>query len=206
MIEDMLFNEALKEHLETLSRRPEYWIRRELNRGDLVPQAYGLHWYVIDDLNIYREFGSLKDIKAFTQALQTRLRPDEDKILHLFQKHKIIPFSQAVENGLGACLEKHVLTQLAGQREMDIYLIGGFLVEKEGMKIVNAEDHAFQIFFLEDEPLLVDVSYLVHDVIDNKVAPYVVPIAGFVDVDRLQTRHDDVIRRVYMLKRPEQAK
>ena len=82
---------------------------------------------------------------------------------------QVLPFSIAVERGMGSCLEKSILVQLAAQDVTTSFLVDGFMDDQYGSGF-----HAFNVLYVGDNPVLIDAENPL--VVDGSLVPFVVPI------------------------------
>lgn len=82
---------------------------------------------------------------------------------------KALPFSVAVERGMGSCLEKSILVQLAVQDTTTSFLVDGFMDDQQGSGC-----HAFNVVYLGDNPVLIDAENPL--IADGIFVPFVAPL------------------------------
>ncbi|MBI4017748.1 MAG: hypothetical protein HY366_02285 [Candidatus Aenigmarchaeota archaeon] len=188
------------------SQKPNNVIPR-LDEGATVLRGWGSAGsYVIDDID-----GVLSGLDGLPENLpygdiHNRLEPDTDRVEDLFGQNAkevngrhVAPFSTVIRNGVGACLEKAMLTQLAlqcttGVQEHYLIPIGSV---KQGEYF---DPHAFNLakrngaWFLIDTqiPLSIDENHIVR--------PYIAPVLGINSrKGHIAVREDWQLGRTYSL-------
>jgi len=143
--------EKINNCLQELSISAPHAVRTGIKLGDKISKSLGIA-YEIDDISISASNSNTTEYWAIHNALKS----DKRKILEAYGNNRVIPFSKVVKLGVGECLEKAVLLQLALQRkERTSFLINGCLELDEGYGI----PHAFNILIgKQGNPVLVDVE------------------------------------------------
>lgn len=151
----------LKEILLGISKRAPHKIRARLNRGDLI-QKNETMYYEIDDPAIHTKLPGYKPGAIPYGQVHKHFKSDKKGIYDLFRKEGkkkgdkiVLPFSRVHELGLGECLEKAVMMQLASQDHFDSFLVNGSLSQEGG---VGAENHAYNVVALNGQLHLVDAQ------------------------------------------------
>ena len=92
--------------------------------------------------------------------------------------------SKAIELGVGECLEKAILVQLAKQEETDAFFIMGILRHD---KMRGGIPHAFNVVYTDGKPFLIDAEnpIIIRDGDEKIEVPYIVPISDFDGIDFL---------------------
>jgi len=92
--------------------------------------------------------------------------------------------SRAIELGVGECLEKAILVQLAKQEETDAFFIMGIL-RHDNMR--GGIPHAFNVVYTDGKPFLIDAEnpVIIRDGDEKREVPYRVPISDFDGIDFL---------------------
>lgn len=157
-------------------------VRSRINRGSFVilTKYDGQRAYLIDDLKVFKDLPGFNDkelpleaiYKLFTGRIKEReeLFETEGKTVPPFEKY--LPFSRAVEEGVGGCLERSVLLQLTQQDERrSFYLAGrGVFPNSEG-------GHAFNLIEINGNWFIADVKQM--EPKEDKYKPYVAPLTEF---------------------------
>jgi hypothetical protein len=171
----MIEQEQTRRYLEALAdERPDIVIAR-LDVGSVIRKSMGLS-YEIDDSDIDRTLGEFPEGAVPYGLIHMALRSSQSGILKLYDGSSRIPFSQAVNAGVGECLEKAALVQLSAQRGGMTFLITGCLGE-DGQ--VGVSPHAYNVVFREGTPFLVDAQNpLAKNPEGNVTHPYIAPILG----------------------------
>lgn|GEM_PF-1581112 len=175
--------ENLKEILRDFEKKNSVRVRNKLKKGDLVQKSGGLY-YEIDNLDLHKNLPEYKEGSLPYGPIHRKLKSDKNKIYDFFKEKgvmregkKVVPFSQMIDAGLGECLEKAILSQMATQDVMESFLISGALSREGG----SAGEHAYNVVYLNDKPHLIDVENPVLDSKGNFSQPYVAEIHGFND-------------------------
>ena len=108
----------------------------------------------------------------------------------------VLPISKAVEAGVGECLEKAVLAQLASQRGRESFLVNGVLGE-DGE--IGVGYHAFNVILRDGKLHIVDVQNPLHKDETGRVWPYAVPVFGINSLGEFQVPNDQRHGRTYAL-------
>ena len=156
VVDDMVPDSKLKEFLESFKGKYSKYVIKELKKGDRVYKRFNDLWYIIDDPNIDRRLGKFPDGKIPYKIIAQSLKGSTEELENLFGDSHELPFSKAFNLGLGQCLEKSILTQLAAQRRRDSFLINGILCKEDDK--INTFNHAFNIVFKDGYPYLVDTQ------------------------------------------------
>jgi hypothetical protein len=82
---------------------------------------------------------------------------------------KVLPFSVAVEIGMGSCLEKSILVQLTSQDTTTSFLIDGFMDDQYGSGC-----HVFNVVYLADNPVLIDAENPL--IANGSFVPFIAPL------------------------------
>lgn len=162
------------ELLRRFSREKPRSVISKLSLGDIVHKSAGLT-YVIDDDQIVRRLGDFPKGAIPCGAIYRKLKGDSSQVVKHFLGRSQIPFSEVFHAGLGECLEKSVLVQLAAQEQEESFLISGAL-EQEGE--VGAGFHAYNLVARQNQLFLVDAQNPVRVEADGKVHVYVAPVEG----------------------------
>ncbi len=171
----MIKKEEIRDYLGQMTRKlPPSVVIGRLEKGSIVPKSFGLS-YEIDDVDIDKRLGTWPNGVVPCGPIYRKLRTFPEKILELFSDKKILPFSKVFEAGVGECLEKAILVQLAAQRDGDSFLVLGALEEN---RRIGAETHAFNVLFRQGEPFLVDTQNPLEVYLDSIIKPYTAPILG----------------------------
>jgi hypothetical protein len=147
-----------------------------LNKGDLIgtsPVSQEKQ-YLIDDVQIDKQIADVPQGKIAYSEFYRQLEPSLIKQFRLFEGRKIVPFSEAIRERIGVCLEKSITAQLACQRTTTSFLISGIYSET-GSPV--DELHAFNIVFFREKPYLMDVQNPLSINWDQTVnRPYLAPL------------------------------
>lgn len=166
---------TIKKYLKEWERVKPTSILSRLNKGTIVQKSWGKS-YEIDDPEIDKRLGEYDPGQIPLGKIYHSFDPDTGKIRNLFGDRDIIPFSEMINLGLGECLEKAILVQLAAQRGRNSFLINGIMgIEQNG--IIPLEAHGYNIVFKDNQAYLVDAQNPA-EVNGEKIIPYVVPITG----------------------------
>ena len=162
-------------------------VRGKLSKGDRV-STYGRitnDYWVIDDTFIFQMLGDFNTDEFPLEAIYRVLRGDSKIRRQIFEAegetvitegdipldYRVLPFSKAVERGIGVCLERSILLQLSQQVLRPSFLVNGWC------KIGDVQAyHAFNVVLKDGKLLLVDVKP--RESSDGSYMPYVVPIRG----------------------------
>jgi hypothetical protein len=175
------------ELLQSLSDGNIPSVRRKLREGDLISTAGRAtkQFWLIDDLQRYKGLNNLtknefplKPIyKLFPGTLESRtqLFKEEGKDMQttgdISFSYRVLPYSRAVEKGIGVCIERSILLQLSQQDKQPTFLVTGFC------EIGNTKAyHAYNIIFKDGQLLVVDICPRKSS--NGEYHPYIVPIKG----------------------------
>jgi hypothetical protein len=92
-----------------------------------------------------------------------------------------MPFSEIFNAGLGECLEKAVLVQLAAQRQEESFLVNGAIENDEE---VGADFHAYNIIVRGGKLFLVDAQNPLLIDSEGRIYPYVAPVIEIIRESR----------------------
>jgi len=173
---------GIAERLKELQASHPSRIIGRLERGLIVPLGGGLS-YEIDDPLIYKRLKydrSIKPGQIPLRIIYEVLRGKNRKgIIKLFGDRRVIPFSEAFEEGLGECADRAILTQLYAQENpnQDSFLINGGLELDTCPNLV--EPHMYNAV-IREQPYLVDPT---HPLVEDKenFIPYATPIEDLRD-------------------------
>jgi len=194
--------QKIKEELEHYAQKNPDIIMTRLKKGDLIPKSAGLA-YEIDDPEIYKKLGDFPKGTIPYGPAHRALGQSHWKTFDLFQKEgvqrdgiKVLPFSRAVELGLGQCLEKAVLIQLAAQNGAEGFLVSGALEQTDS----PAGFHAFNIVFKNGEVRLLDAENPLRVDKDGKIThPYLAPVLNINDQGQFEVPQEwEQDRRYYL--------
>ena len=177
---EVIFTKQLESCLEKVHEINSNLVRPRLNIGDRIEKSWGCD-YEIDDFNVYEKLESYdpKNIPygPVSRALKTilfgnfKLFQDSSRVEN---DRTIVPFSRVLESGIGECLERAVLMQLASQDFRRSFLISG-LVSLDHELCVSR--HAYNVIFSGNNPFLIDVQNpLAVDASKKVTHPYCAPI------------------------------
>ncbi len=171
----MIEKYLVESYLDTLKIMYPQHIIGKLDVGDLIEKSLSFK-YEIDDLNIYKNLGKFPD-GAIPYGLIHRLfKNSKEGILNNFKNNSVIPFSLACDTGMGECLEKAVLMQLALQPYYKSFIINGCFCDDNSLGV---DYHAYNILFKNGDIFLIDSQNpLKKD--DNGIIthPYIAPVLG----------------------------
>ncbi len=172
---NMLTKERVRETLNTWAVTNPEQINPQLELGQRIKKSFGLS-YIIDDLEADRLLGEFPGIPY--GPVYRGLESSQSRIRALFDGRKELPISEVVKAGLGECLEKSILIQLAAQRCTNSFLINGCIeLQSDGIRIGNP--HAYNIAFFGKDPYLVDAENPLVVTSEGKIThPYIAPILG----------------------------
>lgn len=144
-----------------------------LVRGARVKKSM-TYSYEIDDVNADEKLGVFPVGAIPYGPINNALRSSGFDIRALFGNSDCVPFSRVMSAGVGQCLEKAILVQLAAQRKERSYLVNGAL-ELDGD--IGADFHAFNLVTRGDYSYLIDAENPIGKDESGKVTrPYVVPV------------------------------
>ena len=183
----MIPSSQIRQYLEEKAERHPRYFSSRLKEGDLVARSLGKDsnnplagpkdFYLIDSI----DFPTANNVEAF-RYINKRIKSKPRVIsviidFWIVMKYSDIkddslqvPFSRAVNFGVGYCLEKSILNQIMQQEREDIFFVLG--------DYANG-GHAFNIAFAEDQPHISDCS--VGMSLDGNIEtalPYCTPIMG----------------------------
>ncbi len=170
----------IKKILKRLSCERENSVIGNLARGNMVRKSMGRQ-YEIDDVEIERRLGDFPGgVIPYGPIYRALRNPKGDELMNIFGGSSEVPFSRVYEAGVGECLEKAILVQLAAQKGVDVpFLISGSLCEDGDF----ADFHAFNIIFRDGKPFLLDVQNPL-SVSDGIVThPYIAPVEDLLGQD-----------------------
>ncbi len=167
----------IKQYLEQFAHERPDTVMAKLNPGDTVRKSAGLE-YEIDDVAIYKRLGDFQAGAVPYGKIYHALEPSKGKIIQSFKNSNKLPYSEIFEKGIGECLEKAILVQLAAQTGRDAFLINGLLgMEENGIEPIDW--HAYNIVFKEGKPYLIDTQNPLRVDETGKVThPYIAPVLG----------------------------
>ncbi len=192
--------EGIKEYLDELTHALPSTHFSRLDVGTIVQKSWGLN-YEIDDINLDRLLGDFPLGAIPYGAIYKALRTDQSAIRQHFSGSNQIPISRMINAGLGECLEKSVLVQLAAQRNRDSYLLNAGMITPDDQEIGLVSSHAYNIVFRDGIPYLVDNQNPKRvDRLGNVKKVYVVPIVGINEKEReLILPENKRLNRTYLL-------
>jgi hypothetical protein len=168
-------NKKIIEQLKALAIARPQTVISKLGLGDVIQKSCGLG-YVIDDLYLENKLkGFPFPIGSIPYGpIYRGFRDSTSDIIKLFNGRENIPFSEAFNAGLGQCLEKSIMAQLANQRSGTGFLINGVL---EINSEVGASPHAFNVLLNNSRLYLVDIQNPLEVNSEGKIAtPYIAPM------------------------------
>lgn len=164
----------IKEYLDFLAEKRPDIVRTRLEKGSKIAKGT-THSYEIDDIDAISQLGEFKPGFIPYKLIHSYLKSSNTtEILALFGDRKTIPFSEAVENRLGDCLEKAVLVHLAAQKSKDAYLMSGSLALKGDV----AGAHSYNIVYQDNIPLLIDAENPASIDKKGEITPYIFAVKG----------------------------
>lgn len=188
-------NDKITTALEGLEKKAPQLVVSRIKKGTILRRGSD-QYYEIDDPNIDLTLGNYTGGQIPLERIYHSTDPDLEKLNELFNNGQIIPFSEAVKRGLGACLEKSILTQLAAQRGRKSWLVNGFMgVEQDG--IVPLFHHTYNVIFKDGSPYLVDSQNPAHV---NPFLAYTVPVLDIDEKGDVQISKGSELKRVYTIK------
>lgn len=148
-------------------------VTSRLTRGVRVEKS-AVYSYEIDDVNADEKLGVFPVGAIPYRPINDALRSSGSDIRALFKDSDCIPFSRALRAGVGQCLEKAILVQLAAQRKEESYLVNGAIELDDEF---GAVFHAFNLVARGDYMYLVDAENPIGKDENGKFTrPYVVPV------------------------------
>lgn len=185
----------IKDYLQEYSRHKPLLVGSNLEKGSIVRKSMGLG-YEIDDSKIYKKLECVEG-KLPYGPIHRALQSNSKKILELFNGDKTIPFSKAFDAGLGECLEKAILVQLAYQELGDGFLVNGGIRLDEDDFLCH---HAYNVLVRDEKPYLVDAENpLVKDKSSKIIHPCIIPINKIED-GRFMVNEEHKQGRTYYLR------
>ena len=165
----------IKEYLTKMAEKHPKSVIANLSKGSKVQKSWGLY-YEIDDIEIDKNLGEFPKGAVLYGPIYRTLKNSQREIMELFNRDSKISFSKVYNKGLGECLEKSILVQLAVQRGGEGFLINGCFSEENG---IGVSPHAYNIVFRNKKPFLVDVQNPLRIDSNNKITnQYIAPILG----------------------------
>ncbi|MBU2503455.1 MAG: hypothetical protein KJ879_00150 [Nanoarchaeota archaeon] len=177
----------------------------QLKEGDVVNKSSGLDYEIDDIKKVLSKIGESKDFPY--GKINGMLRSDAEAIKALFDAEgqtrkgkKVLPFSRVVEEGLGECLEKSVLSHLFLQNFPQVhehFLVSGNIGSDDG----EVGYHSFNLAKRNGNWVVIDTENP-HEKKNGKVIPYIVPIQGVQASNDLPLKLDETRRnkRKYFLR------
>lgn len=178
--EKIVAPEGMYEYFKELSQDEEgrLFVIGDLKKGSRVSKSMA-NLYQIDNPEIHKVLGDFSRLDIPYGPVNRKLKSDSFIIKQLFEKEaqsnngsRVLPFSRVVDSGVGECLEKAVLFQLAVQNKFPCFLINGAHYLDNDF----CDYHAFNILFNQGKVYLTDVENPLAKGQDGKVFPYIVPI------------------------------
>lgn len=184
------------EYLEKFARAKPSAVVNRLSRGSKLMKGLNLG-YEIDNINADEILGVFPIGAIPYRVIHNVLRSNSFEIMALFKGSEFIPFSKVMKAGVGQCLEKSILVQLAAQRAESSYLISGAL-ELDNER--GADFHAFNLVVRGDGVYLVDVENPISkDKKGNVLSPYVVPVKEITATGNISVPEEYRAGRTYSL-------
>ncbi len=169
-----------QELLRNLSREKHESIIARLNSGQEITKSRGLK-YLIDNHDIDLSLGDFPRGAIPYRQIYRKLKGNSSDILRQFGIRRIMPFSEIFNAGLGECLEKAVLVQLAAQRQEESFLVNGAIENDEE---VGADFHAYNIIVRGGKLFLVDAQNPLLIDSEGRIYPYVAPVIEIIRESR----------------------
>lgn len=151
----------IHEQLETLAQMEGSNVYTDLKKGDEIRMNYQSYTagYLMDQPNFFRRtIRDGQDIFNATLDAYLAFKNDSAQRLRMIKelgcptpRGKLVPYSEFFNRGIGLCAEKSILFQLMVQDSLPSFLIFGTTQDKNMF-------HAYNVFFHENNPLLVDVQ------------------------------------------------
>ena len=173
MIQNKMNSKQIKQRLQDIAQSHPYIVHSHLKKGDTVKKSAGLK-YEIDDVNIHKKLGNFENGVVPYTRIYHALLPSQSKINGIFNGSEQISFSRAMNAGIGECLEKSILVQLAAQGGRDSFLINGLVSEDHHFGIGY---HAYNIVFKNENPFLVDAQ-IPRYIDGQRCEPFIVPVTA----------------------------
>ncbi len=164
------------EFLNALSNERSKKVIKTLKTGDSILKSMVLE-YTIDNQDIDLQLGKFPNGSIPYRQIYSKLSGDSRDILDQFNRRDNIPFTEIFNAGLGQCLEKAVLVQLAAQRQEESFLISGVIEVDEAL---GANHHAYNIVARSGKLFLVDAQNPAGISKDGTIHPYVAPVVDIV--------------------------
>lgn len=172
-------NTRIRDSLRNLEALYPRLVMSGLEKGSIVPRSWGLS-YEIDNPEIHKELGNYEPGQIPLTKIYEALRGRErESIKRLFGTRKVIPFSEAVNHGLGECAEKAILTQLSAQKARDSFLINGCLELEKDCGLLTP--HMYNVVFRGEKPHIVDSHNPLFGEQGKLISHYTAPIEKFKD-------------------------
>jgi hypothetical protein len=161
------------DYLKDLSITNSSVVIGRLTRGVHVAKSASLS-YLIDNVNVDERLGNFPVGAIPYSAINKALQSSSSRILNLFSGESSIPFSKVMKYGVGQCLEKAILVQLAAQRIESSYLVSG-AIELDSDSGVDFQ--AFNLVFRGNTVYLVDAENpFSKDKEGSVIRRYIVPV------------------------------
>jgi hypothetical protein len=168
----MINEKELKQYLRNLGKKYPQQVIDKLDVGSKVEKSLKLT-YEIDNPNIDKNLGNFPKGADPYEAINKSLKNSKSEIIKAFNGAREIPFSKIYGLGIGQCLEKAILVQLAAQRGRDSFLINGYLGEGGPIDC----PHSYNVVFKDEKSFLIDTHNPLKDS-NGKMQPYIAPILG----------------------------
>lgn len=173
--------EEIVDFLDEVAKKKVPSVRNRIKRGSFVTLTKydGKRAYLIDDQKVFEKLPGFDNglplepiYKIFTGKIKEREELFEAEGKSALAYELFLPFSRAVEEKVGGCLERSVLLQLTQQDERrSFYLAGrGIFPNSEG-------GHAFNLMEIDGKWQVVDVKQM--EPKEEKYRPFIVPMTGF---------------------------
>jgi hypothetical protein len=183
---DVILSTQVEDCLQHTFETNPNLVRPRLNVGDRIQKSSGCD-YEIDDFNVYEKLEGYNPESVPYGPVSRALRTVLNGNFKLFQDSKlqengrtIVPFSRVLESGIGECLEKAILMQLASQDVRRAFLISGAASMDYDSCLSR---HAYNVVYSGNKPFLIDVQNpLAVDADKKSIRPYCAPIDGL-DLD-----------------------
>jgi hypothetical protein len=169
----MANKKEITDYLDNFSRINPNIVVTRLFRGSKLMKNLNQR-YEIDNVNLDEELGNFPVGAIPYGPVYKALKSDGSKLREVMGDCSCIPFSKVFRAGVGQCLEKAILLQLATQRNGGSYLVSGALELDEE---AGAEFPAFNLVSRGESVYLVDAENPYNlDKEGNVARPYVVPV------------------------------
>lgn len=156
-------------------------LKHDIKRGDLIEKSGGLAYEIGDPEEVLSMLG---EYQAFPYGpIYKKLESSRGKIWDLFHEegyklngNTVLPFSKAIERGVGECLEKAVLAHLALQKNPDVedqILVNGILGQDSTLEIGY---HAYNLAKKASKWVVIDTENPHAVNRDGTTVPYIVPV------------------------------